>query len=284
MVLAAACGSDGKDTLKLDLTGLQPLANDYHYEGWAIIDGEAVSTGKFNVSATGALVELDGTVVANGEFKAGSDLSEAAVIALTIEPPGDTDSVPSSVKYLAGDVSGLSADLAVSHAAALGDGLLGASGTYILATPTDGADTNETSGIWYIDLSSGDAMPGLVLPALPPSFEYEGWVIFDSGPVSTGRFSGGAGADSANPFSGSDPGKPFPGEDFLQNAPAGLVFPTDLRGKAAAISIEPNPDDSPAPFVLKPLIGGIPDNAEPFTNYQLDNQAGGFPTGTATIQ
>jgi len=271
-------------TVVLAFSGLKPLANGYHYEGWVIVDGSPVSTGKFNVSVNGELMDLKGKVIAQAEFGVSKDLSQAAVVALTIEPPGDSDSMPSGVKYLAGEVSGGSASLSVSHGAALGDDFAGASGAYILATPTDGADTNETSGIWYIDLSSGSPMPGLQLPTLPPTFEYEGWVIIDGTPVSTGKFSDVAAADSGNPYSGSQPGKPFPGEDFLRNAPGGMTFPIDLRGNAAAISIEPVPDDSPAPFALKPLIGGIPANAEPFTNYQLDNQAGGFPSGTAIIK
>ena len=54
--------------LKLDLSGVEPLANGYHYEGWAIIDGGPVSTGKFNIGANGGLVKLDGTVKTGGVF------------------------------------------------------------------------------------------------------------------------------------------------------------------------------------------------------------------------
>ena len=196
--------------------------------------------------------------------------------------------MPSAVKYLAGDVSKsseASVGLTVSHGAALGSDFADASADYILATPTDGgADDNETSGMWYIDLSSGGPMPGLSLPSLPAGFEYESWVIFDGMPISIGKFRDVADADSGNPYSGPEPGKRFPGEDFLLNAPASVTFPTDLRGRAAAISIEPVPDDSPEPFALKPLIGGIPSDAEPFTNYSLDNQSGGLTSGSAVIK
>ena len=272
------------NVLVLDFSGIKPLANGFHYEGWAIIDGSPVSTGKFNVDADGNLVALTGKVIINAEFDVGRDLGNAMAIAITIEPAGDTDSIPSGTKYLVGSVANGFVNLSVSHSAALGGDFLSASGTYILATPTDGADTNETSGIWFIDLSSGGPMPGLQLPPLPPSFEYEGWVIIDGTPVSTGKFRDVAAADSGNPFSGPEPGKPFPGEDFLRNAPDGLTFPSDIRGRTAAISIEPVTDDSPAPFALKPLVGGIAADGEAFINYQLDNQAGGFPTGSAVIK
>ena len=156
--------------LVLDFSGLNRLANGFHYEGWAIIDGSPVSTGKFNVDADGNLIELNGKAIVNAEFDVGRDLNDAMAIALTIEPPGDTNLTPSGVKYLVGDVSRQSAaaaDLSVSHSAALGNDFTGAAGSFILATPTNGADTDETSGIWYIDLSSGGPTPGLQLPLSP---------------------------------------------------------------------------------------------------------------------
>ena len=66
------------------------------------------------------------------------------------------------------------------------------------------------------------------------------------------------------------------------NAPPGLTFPTDLSGMTGVISIEPDPDNSTAPFLLKPLVGGIPSNAMDHVTYMMDsNVANSFPTGTA---
>ena len=79
------------------------------------------------------------------------DLSQAATIIITIEPDGDDDAIPADTHYLAGGVTGASAPLTVGHPAALGDDFSDAAGTYILATPTDGAtDTDENSGIWFL--------------------------------------------------------------------------------------------------------------------------------------
>jgi hypothetical protein len=275
------------ETVAYSFDGVLPLANGYHYEGWAIVDGEPVSTGKFNVNEDGELVGVDQEVSAISEFTTGTDLSQATAIEVTIEPPGDSDESPSSVKFLSGGVEGdpyFSADLTVNSAAALGDDFTGASGTFILATPTDDDEGNETSGIWFIDLSGGDPGPGLQLPELSEGFEYEGWVIIDDVPVSTGKFRDLAAADSGDPYSGPNPGQPFPGEDFLENAPEGLTFPADIQGKQVVISIEPVPDNSPDPFVLKPLIGEIPESAESQFNYALDNQAAGFPGGVVDIK
>ena len=270
-------------TFTFNFSGLQPLQNGYHYEGWAIVSGSPVSTGKFNVDASGNLVDLNGTMIPNGEFQVGGDLSAATAIVLTIEPAGDMDPAPAATHYLAGDVTNDMADLDVAHAAALGDDFMGASGKYILATPTNGSGTNENSGIWFLDLSSGTPAVGLQIPILPAGWQYEGWSVINGTPVTTGKFTDPAMTDLAAPYSGQLSGPPFPGEDFLNNSPAGLTFPTDLAGMTAVISIEPDPDDDAAPFTLKPLASMIPSDAMDHVTYDLDNNAGTFPTGTVSI-
>ena len=108
--------------------------------------------------------------------------------------------------------------------------------------------------------------------------------MIDGTPVTTGRFTATDAVDLSDPFSGIEPGPPFPGEDFLGNAPIGLSFPTDLAGATAVISIEPEPDDSSAPFTLKPLVGAIAADATDHVTYSLPSNLGSFPTGTATIR
>ena len=284
----AACDDDPADpefeTLVLSFTGLDALADGYHYEGWAIIDGAAVTTGKFNVDANGALVTTTGSAIAGGSFDTGVDLESATAIVITIEPSGDTDALAASTHIVAGGVTGSSATLSVGHASALGDDFMTAAGSYILATPTNGADTDENSGIWFLSLASGSPAVGLTLPTLPPGWQYEGWAVIGGTPVTTGRFTATDAVDLSDPFSGTEAGPPFPGEDFLVNAPTGLTFPTDLAGGTAVISIEPEPDDSTAPFTLKPLLGGIPAGATDHVTYTIPTNLTSFPTGTATIQ
>ncbi len=291
LALVTGCSDDDNGTnpvtgmhgLTLSFDGLEPLKGGFHYEGWAIVDGSAVSTGRFNVSTGGDLVDLDGNAIAGGRFDVSDDLTNATAIVLTIEPNGDTDPAPAATHILAGDVAGNEAALAVGHGAALGTDFTAAAGRFILATPTNGADTNENSGIWFLSLESGMPEQGLDLPDLPSGWAYEGWVVIDGTPVTSGTFTDPGAADAAAPFSGIQDGPPFPGEDYLSNAPAGLTFPTDLAGATAVISIEPSPDDDPAPFTLKPLAGMIAADAVDHVTYALGNNAGGFPTGTATI-
>ena len=225
-----------------------------------------------------------GAVIAGGAFATGLDLTLASAIVITIEPEGDTDAVAASTHILAGAITGSSAALSVGHASALGDDFMSASGSYILATPTNGDDTDENSGIWFLSLETGSPAAGLDLPMLPTGWAYEGWAVIGGTPVTTGRFTATDAEDLSAPFSGTEPGPPFPGEDFLENAPTGLTFPTDLAGATAVISIEPEPDDSSAPFTLKPLLGAIATDATDHVTYSIPSNLTSFPTGTATIR
>jgi len=303
-LIAAACGADGGQDpattvaaetttteatttttttemsdpmLTLDVTGFPALADGVHYENWAIIDGDPVSAGKFNVD-DGNVVDLAGAPIAGFPVPG---LETATTIIITIEPAGDTDGVPSDTHFVAGDVVDGSADLSIAHPAALGTDFATAAGSVILATPTNGDNNDELSGIWFL------ALPGptesLDLPTLPAGWKYEGWAVIDGIPVTSGTFLDVAAADDAAPFSGSEAGPPFPGEDFLVNAPDGVTLPTDLAGATIVISVEPDPDDGPAPFALKPLVGQIPDDATDHESYELDNNAGDLPGGIANI-
>ncbi|UMB54657.1 anti-sigma factor [Lutibacter sp. A64] len=277
--LAFASCDDNDDTtnyndLSLNISGLEDLGSDYVYEGWIIVDGSPVSTGRFSVDASGTLSQDSFTLDEN-------ELSEASTFILTIEPSVGDDPAPSAVHILAGDFSGNSGSLSISHAAALGNDYTTAAGSYILATPTDDLDTNENSGLWFLSLASGSPAVGLDLPVLPAGWNYEGWAVIDGTPVSTGTFTAVNVADDFNGYSGVNAGPDFPGEDFLLNAPSGLLFPTDLAAGVAVISIEPSPDNSASPFLLKPLVGNIPSDALDHVTYDMGQNLN-FPTGTVT--
>jgi len=266
--------SANSQTVTLNINGLKDLGANYQYEGWLIVGGTPVTTGTFTV-VNGVLSQ---TVFSVNQ----SDLINATTFVLTIEPIPDPDPDPSSTHILAGNFTDFDAPLSVGHPAALGDDYSVIDGKYILATPTNGDNTDELSGIWFLDLTSGSPEVGLTIPTLPAGWKYEGWAVISGMPVTTGTFTAVDMVDDADPYSGPDPGPPFPGEDFLVNAPPGLTFPTDLSGMTGVISIEPDPDNSTAPFLLKPLVGGIPSNAMDHVTYMLDNNAtNSFPAGTA---
>ena len=268
--------------VNLTFDNLAPLATD-HYEGWLIVGGSPVSTGKFVVADGGGLEDLQGNAIST--FRVGNvDLDQTSTFVLSIEPEGDTDSVPAAVKPLAGDLNAARTSATLSPN--LGVSLAGIGGQYILATPSDGADTNENSGVWFLDRSGTSPVAGLTLPDLSGTdWVYEGWAVIEGVPVTTGTFDMPEGADESAPYSGTQSTPPFPGEDFLVNAPSTVSFPTDLAGQTIVISIEPRgtADTDPGPFQFKPLVGSVPSGAVDHTEYDLTDQSDTLASGVATI-
>jgi len=272
-----SCSSDddgpARAELKVTLNNLEQLQEGFQYEGWIMVDGNAISTGKFNdVSAN--------TVKTFSPIA--TDLEKATEFVLSIEPANDTDSGPSNTKVLSGSFNGNAASL--SYQTVIGD-LQTSEGRFTLGTPTDNVADNDEAGVWF----EANGQPGLTLPELPEGWKYEGWVVFNNIPVSTFKFKEVDMADEANAYSGTVARPSFPGEDFLFNtvAPDGVTFPEDVRGKTVVISVEPEPDDSKAPFFIKPLIlegkteGGVPTPNTGVVNAMNLNSAS-FPQGFAT--
>ncbi len=272
-----SCSNDDDNTgpstsnLTLNLQGLEPLGADYVYEGWIIVNGAPVSTGVFSDVSSAQVFSVNKDM-----------LNSATRFVLSIEPAVDPDPAPADTKVLVGDFSGQSAALNSSIVADFSS----ASGTYILATPTDTDDTNEASGVWFLDNSSGSPMTGLSLPTLSAGWQYEGWVVFDGTPISTGTFTDSAMADAnaaTSPYKGAAGNGPgYPGEDYVMGSAAGVTFPTDLKGRTVVISVEPWPDDSAAPFALKPLAHMVPANAADHTAIAMGTGPVVSVSGTAT--
>ncbi|ALU74446.1 hypothetical protein AUW17_03815 [Tenacibaculum dicentrarchi] len=263
-LLAASCVNDNDDivienleksTLSVNLEGLENLGENFKYEGWVIVNGKPVSTGLFTVDDSGVASKTDFTVLA-------TNLNAATKFVVSIEPLIDKDAGPSDTKILSGNFSGNSA---IVNSTIVAD-FSTAAGTYILATPTDGgSNTDELSGVWFLDNSSGGVKPGLILPKLSAGWKYEGWAVINGVAVSTGTFTDASKADDnagTSPFKGDAGNGPgYPGEDYMQNAPAGLTFPLDLRGTTLVITAEPYPDNALTPFTLKPLAHIVPATA-----------------------
>ena len=263
--------------LTLNLSGLSNLGSDFAYEGWLIVDGSPITTGVFNVDNNGVLSQT--------KFSIDSEkLKKATKFVLTIEPANDSDPAPAQTHILAGDFSGDAASVTVAPVADFAN----ISGKYILATPTNGPMSSEKSGIWFLDLSTGAPTEGLQLPTLSSGWKYEGWVVINGTPVSTGTFTNTKATDESDVYSGpmalgmvNGADGFFPGEDFLKAAPSGLNFPTDISGGKAVISVEPFPDNSAMPFAIKPLVGDIPMNAMDHVNYDMGVNTN-MPTGSVT--
>ncbi|NJB82342.1 anti-sigma factor [Wenyingzhuangia aestuarii] len=294
-MLLGSCDNDDQNksviesnhNLELSISGLANLGDNFVYEGWVIVNGSPVSTGVFTIDG-------EGKWSANSFNVDESTLASATNFVLSIEPKVDTDPAPSATKILVADFSGNSATVVATTVPGIntnGDGeFSGAWGNYFLRTPTDETGTNngnDENGIWF---GTPGAPPTAGLGGMPElevtsGWRYEGWVVVNGTPISTGTFTSFIKADASNQFSGAEAnaGPPIPGEDFFLNAPTGVVFPLDVRGKTAVISLEPYPDNSAAPFSIKPLVGTVSDTAEfAPTVHSLTANLSSFPAGTIT--
>lgn len=272
LATTAGCGSDGMSngTLGLTFSGLSSLGDGFVYEGWLIVDGTPVTAGRFDIDGQG--------MAKPSSFELDSDtLAMATMYVLTIEPAVGDDPAPSDTHVLAGAFQGSTAALSIGHDAALASDFSMAAGSYILNTPSSGStDDDYDQGIWFLQMVDGSPQESLTLPDLPKGWSYEGWVAGPSGTVSTGRFQMGSGEDKdgAGPDAGPDGFPPFPGQDYVD--PAMLLI--DL---VAVISVEPEPDDSPAPFALKPLIDDKIEGAGIGVTQTMANKSADNPSGSA---
>ncbi|WP_103070319.1 anti-sigma factor [Aquimarina sediminis] len=288
-LITTSCNNDDdseivipESNLTLNLNGLEDLGSDYLYEGWVIVNGAPVSTGTFSVNSAG---ELSST-----SFQVNTEsLNAATSFVLTIEPNPDSDPAPADTKLLSGDFgTGNSATLGLGP---VGEGdFLSSAGEFFLRTPTDEApgtanNGNDEFGVWF-GTPGMPPLASLMLPTLKEGWKYEGWVVSNGVPISTGTFTMNNTADDnagdANGFSETASNGPqLPGEDFFRNAPDGVTFPLDVREKAVVISIEPFPDNSVAPFLLKPLVGTAGTETAP-TTYAFELNDASFPSGNVS--
>lgn len=255
----AATGLAQAESVTQSASGLEPLVG-LHYEGWSIIGGAPVSTGRWNIQADGSVVSVNeagdvtGTLGTTDSFVSpvSANHANSTAYVLTLEPNGDTDAGPSKVHIVAGRYEGNTAQAVVENRSAIGTDFVDFAGSFILAAPTGGADDQ---GLWYFNGESA----ALTLPELPEGWNYEGWVVDTAAgvPYSTGIFHdpNGADWDGAGPYAGpnADNFPPAPGQDFVQGMPLDL----DNGNFITVISVEPADDADPAPFAIKILTSDI---------------------------
>lgn len=169
--------------------------------------------------------DLDGDPVTGGAYEADRDLSDVVMVAITIQPPLDTEGAP-----VHGE-DGFGGD-APPHipAGALGDFTGGLSSA---AGPTLGNSFTDAAGVYLLDHGHVH-FPGAELPA---GWAYETWTIIDGVPSSRGRFGGAEGGEGHDEHDHDTPAPEAGKVAALQH----LVPSTDLHGGALLITIEPAP-------------------------------------------
>jgi hypothetical protein len=262
-----------RDAFTLTITNLPHLqAGEGHYELWGTFlefnktsgrnrplhDEGFLSLGKFNIAPEGnRITNLEG-----GEFRLvipeGANPQLLDDVIITLQHPTAPADTPASV-IIGGKFRGSEreavADLRVEYVDAFGSTFSNVRGSYTLIAPTsDPADSN--SGVWFVEMGPPMSPSLKDLPALPDGWTYEGWVIDTGNPIrkeyySTGKFlrPDTADFDGAGPGKGAGDGLEFPGQDFITGNPSRPDLSQFLR-YAVGVSLEPYPDNSPAPYPM----------------------------------
>jgi hypothetical protein len=218
-------------TLTLQFTNLADPGTE-HYEGWLIVDGSPVSTGKFTVDANGNILDLEGNTIDRFSLK-NIDIEMATDFVLSLEPAGDTDTTPSAIKPLAGTLSAEKDSASLTYN--IGIDLSSIAGEYILATPTDDAEADD----FYLDLE-------FINLANLTSGHYEGWLIVNGAPISTGK------------FKISDSGEILDHTTGQIMTDSFLITDLDIANMTSfVLSIEPEGDTDSVPGTVKPMAGDV---------------------------
>ncbi len=248
MLVLAGCGGDATSpastnatSLTLSFTGLRALdpTTEGTLEVWTATGGQFHSLGRFAGGATAT-------------FALSTPTADGTEIWITVERPGDSDTVPSAQRLLRGVIRGGRAELSVAGAVTQNELVLHEHpGQFTMFSPSDNAlngyPSNEESGVWLFNMQPRQTEQGdmwVRLTQLDQGWTYEGWMVRDIDQpnaiwLSYGKFvPDNTGAvntrdDSGwGPFSGvvdfrTDGEEEFPGDDWISN-PLNLPFPKEL--------------------------------------------------------
>lgn len=270
LALFTSCEEENNYTgITGSVENLPTLTSNYEYAAWIIENGNIRLMGEFDTDSDGSSFLA---------FAPQPDqIRDASSVLITIENGGAAYTSPSATRVLVADFA--SADQAELNSSTISPDFTGITGSYILDSPTTTSGSLDNTGIWFTDENINQ---GLLMPVLADGWKYEGWVLFNGTPISTGKFSDPGAADEAAPYSANEMPYPFPGEDFNKNAPSGLTFPSNLAGKTTKITLEPEPDFSTLPYNISLLDAIIPNPAVTKTTQMMNVTTENLPKGTIT--
>jgi len=230
--------------------------------------------GRFNVSTSGALVDTGSSENPFSlNLSAVADINTIGDAIVTIEPPGDNDTLPSNIRMLGGAKNNQNGVLVFSLTMDY-DEILGSIATQfpsdsakcVLAAPTTGDSTQFYHGLWF-SKNARSPVAGLTVPFIIDTLDwtYQAW-IFDRRNINwcynIGRFNAQWESSQVSPHScGQTPPSTvwqLPGEDWIQpNCPGGIMPDiSDLRNTNydIVITLEPRFEQGEAlnkPFYIQ---------------------------------
>lgn len=255
-----------------------PPISDGRYMLWGVdADGQYTLLKEFLVNESLFVTDLAGKPLATTVSVPDYDLHQAVSFVVTIEQQTGTVTVPSATVVL--ETKSHSGD---SYTLTFPYDMSGVAGSYHLATPTNGANTQETSGIWFSSPAS------LTLPNVPTGWVYAAWLQHGTVWLPMGAFSTATQADDSAVYSGPRSAPAAPGEDFLTNARDGdPTLPLDLLDGQATVIVTLQPEnlgtkEDRGPYALVLLQAVIPPTANIATAYPLAT-GGSVPSGVVRI-
>jgi len=279
--------------IDLSVSGLNDPGTSTRYEAWFKW---------LNKTSTGDFEEFLylGELTANGSSYGLSKsvnlgyIQGGLSVMIVMEPDSvvsDTASEPGPYRIIGADLEANTGTFSIGSGDILDFDFSAATAVFFLDTPTQNPPSSTPkSGIWFGILDTTFAVtPGLYLQdltkaGLASGWSYEGWVMFGTEWLSTGKFKKYDVKDERNPYSGFLPSYNTPGEDFIRNAPANVTFPTDLSGRDVKVTLTPSyPPGANAPFIITIFEGQVPETGEARQNYPLVNVLANVPQGSLTI-
>lgn len=252
---AGACGDSPSGVaagsrLEIAFTGLRNLdpATEGSYQAWAYRGSVPHPLGRLVIPADGR-VEVE---VPEGGVER---------LVVTVEPPGDTDAVPSAQTLLGGELSGGRGELGVVDYVTRGLPLNPEPGHHSLFTSSNnvelGYPSYENAGLWMFSVEpqwNAHGTREVKMTPLQPGWVYEGWVVHRKGTpdevwLPYGKFRpdehqllSSRDDDGSGPFSGDEDYRnggieDVPGQEWTTN-PFGLRVPGDLPLPFALDSVD----------------------------------------------
>ena len=218
-----------------------PLSSDNYYEIWiqpnGINDTDKISVGTFRVTEDG-LYSLDGEPIINNEFLIQEDLGDVdGMMYVTVHTNDTVETDSDSPVIMEGQLQ-----QGIGAIEFFQSDLENVSGEFILATPSDGPNTNETSGVWFVTVTDTGEVAGLTIPMAPEGWIYEAWVKSGTQLLSIGQFRSNDETDTFSVYTPEAIVPAFPGEDFLINPPLDVEFPLELAQTDTEVLITLEPE------------------------------------------
>ena len=266
--------------VRVNMQGLAPLdpTTQGTYLLWGLGErNETYLLSVFFIDDNGDVVDENGTRIDTFTTEDAAMRTLQGIL-VTIEANPASES-PGGMQVISGTFIDRVADLTVP----ISSGITSATGTLRVFTPTDGPDTNENAGFWMED-EAGE--PSLNMPDTTAALQYETFIEIGGQNLNVGRFDVVDDADEFCRFCADIeefPQPERPGDDLLESAPDGLVFPMDISGATVRISLEGRFNDYAQQSQLIVFEAVLPSGLVGGEIVGYTNLASSFPTGQAVL-